>query len=246
MSTTPKFPPLSERQEAILSFIATCWAQAQSCPTVREIGQAVGIASPSSVKNQLDTLRSLNYLLNTPRLSRTLQISELGKAWASHHGLFPTDTESLLQSQHISLTQAASKLSTINSFVTDTSANIITVPLAGRIAAGSPITAEQNIEDYLTLPTYLTGSGELFALTVQGDSMIDAAICDGDIVVIRAQPSAENGEIVAAMLDGEATVKVLSKKENQVWLLPRNSAYQPIPANDAIIIGKVVSVLRAL
>ena len=126
----------------------------------------------------------------------------------------------------------------------------VAVPLVGRIAAGSPILAEQSIEDVVALPRRLTGSGELFMLEVHGDSMVDAAICDGDWVVVRAQADAVNGDVVAAMLndlDGAtATVKVLSRKDGHQWLLPRNPDYAPIPGDEATIMGKVVTVLRSL
>jgi repressor LexA len=120
------------------------------------------------------------------------------------------------------------------------------VPLVGRIAAGGPILAEERIEELIPIPRQMVGEGEFFALRVVGDSMVEAAICDGDIVVIRQQQNAENGEFVAAMIDGEATVKELKKDANQVWLLPRNAAYEPIPGNEATILGRVVTVLRRL
>ena len=120
------------------------------------------------------------------------------------------------------------------------------IPLVGRIAAGNPILAEQEVEEVLPLPESIVGKGDLFLLQVKGDSMIDAAICDGDYVVIRAQKSAEKGEIVAAMMDGEATVKTWSKKEGHFWLLPANDNYAPIPADNAEILGKVTAVLRSL
>jgi len=118
------------------------------------------------------------------------------------------------------------------------------VPLVGRIAAGGPILAEQAIEDVFPLPRQLVGDGDLFLLKVVGDSMIEAAICDGDWVAIRRQPVAENGEVVAAMIDGEATVKTFKRKDGDIWLMPHNSAYQPIPGNDATILGRVVAVMR--
>ncbi|MFI7359616.1 transcriptional repressor LexA [Streptomyces avidinii] len=127
-----------------------------------------------------------------------------------------------------------------------TAPEAVQVPLVGRIAAGAPILAEEVVEDLLTLPRHLVGEGELFALKVVGDSMIDAAICDGDIVTIRRQDSADHGDIVAAMLDGEATVKRLRRENGQVWLMPHNTAYQPLPGDGATILGKVVAVLRAL
>ena len=120
------------------------------------------------------------------------------------------------------------------------------VPLVGRIAAGVPITAEQHIDDVMRLPQRLTGSGKLFMLEVHGDSMIDAAICDGDYVVIREQPSAVNGDIVAALLDDEATIKTFRKDSGHIWLIPHNPAYSPIDGTHAQIMGKVVSVLRRL
>ena len=120
------------------------------------------------------------------------------------------------------------------------------VPMVGRIAAGGPILAEERIEEIMPLPKSLVGGGTLFLLEVTGDSMIDAAICNGDYVVIRQQPSAENGEVVAAMLDGEATVKTFQRKDGQVWLLPHNPAYEPIDGTHATILGKVTAVLRRM
>jgi len=120
------------------------------------------------------------------------------------------------------------------------------VPVVGRIAAGIPITADQMVEEVVPLPRQLVGKGELFMLTVVGDSMIDAAICDGDWVVVRQQSTAENGEIVAAMLDGEATVKVFKQRDGHTWLLPQNSAYEPILGDQATVLGKVVAVLRSV
>ncbi|MDY5584670.1 MAG: transcriptional repressor LexA [Arcanobacterium sp.] len=122
----------------------------------------------------------------------------------------------------------------------------VSIPLVGTIAAGGPITATEEHREVFTLPRQITGGGELFMLLVQGDSMIDAAICDGDWVVVRQQSTAENGEIVAAMIDGEATVKVWQRRDGHSWLLPRNSEYAPIPGDQATILGKVVTVLRSL
>ncbi|MFI0960815.1 transcriptional repressor LexA [Streptomyces sp. NPDC021080] len=120
------------------------------------------------------------------------------------------------------------------------------VPLVGRIAAGAPLLADEMVEDVYSLPRQVVGEGELFALTVSGDSMIEAAICDGDIVTVRKQDSAEHGDIVAALLEDEATVKVLHRQDGQVWLMPRNPAFAPIPGDGARILGKVVGVLRLL
>jgi repressor LexA len=118
--------------------------------------------------------------------------------------------------------------------------------LVGRIAAGNPILAEQEVEEVLPLPESIVGKGDLFLLQVKGDSMIDLAICDGDFVVIRSQKDAQKGEIVAAMIDGEATVKTWSKKDGHFWLLPANDDYAPIPADEAVILGKVTAVLRSV
>jgi repressor LexA len=120
------------------------------------------------------------------------------------------------------------------------------VPLLGNIAAGGPILAEQAVENVFPLPREIVGEGELFLLNVKGDSMIEAAITDGDWVVVRQQPVAEQGEIVAAMIDGEATVKTLKRRDGHVWLMPANSAYEPIPGDEASILGRVVAVLRRL
>ncbi len=120
------------------------------------------------------------------------------------------------------------------------------VPLVGRIAAGGPILAEQAVETVFPLPRELVGDGELFMLTVVGDSMINAAICDGDFVVVHRQQTADNGDIVAAMLDGEATVKTLKRRDGHVWLMPHNPAYEPIFGDDAVILGRIVSVLRKI
>jgi repressor LexA len=118
------------------------------------------------------------------------------------------------------------------------------VPLVGRIAAGGPILAEQHVEDIFPLPRQLVGEGTLFLLKVAGDSMINAAIADGDWVVVRQQEDAENGEIVAAMLDGEATVKTFKRSDGHAWLIPHNPAFTPILGDEATILGRVVAVLR--
>ncbi|MCW2605308.1 MAG: lexA, partial [Frankiales bacterium] len=118
------------------------------------------------------------------------------------------------------------------------------VPVLGRIAAGGPILAEQAVEEVFPLPRELVGTGTLFLLKVVGDSMVDAAIADGDWVVVRQQPNADNGDIVAAMIDGEATVKTYKRRDGHLWLMPHNEAYAPIPGDDAVILGRVVTVLR--
>jgi repressor LexA len=120
------------------------------------------------------------------------------------------------------------------------------VPVVGRIAAGGPILAEERVEEIFPLPKTLVGEGTLFLLEVAGDSMVDAAICNGDYVVVRQEQTANNGEIVAALIDGEATVKTFKRTRGQVWLMPHNPAFDPIPGNDAAVLGKVVTVIRKI
>ena len=120
------------------------------------------------------------------------------------------------------------------------------IPLVGSIAAGVPITADQQVEETLPLPESLVGKGDLFMLKVKGESMINAAICDGDYVVIRQQKDANNGEIVAAMIDGEATVKTFSRKSGHIWLLPANDDFAPIDGDQCEVLGIVTAVLRSL
>jgi len=124
--------------------------------------------------------------------------------------------------------------------------NTVSVPVVGDIAAGAPILAEEYTDEVLALPRELVGSGTVFGLRVRGESMVDAAICDGDVVVVRRQDEAHSGEIVAAMIDGEATVKVLRRRNGHVYLEPRNSAYAVIDGDDAVLLGKVVSVMRRI
>ncbi|MSS83601.1 transcriptional repressor LexA [Actinomycetaceae bacterium WB03_NA08] len=218
--------PLSARQAQILDVVRESIANTGYPPSVREIGKKVGLASPSTVKHHLDALEKLGLLQRSPGLPRALDLR-----------LSDSQEES-------SPTPPTSKVVEIPAVVSEGDTSV--APLVGRIAAGSPITAEQSVEDYFSLPTRLTGRGELFVLEVHGDSMIDGAICDGDYVVVRAQAQANNGEIVAAMLDGEATVKVLSERDGHRWLLPMNENYAPIFGDEATILGKVVTLVRAL
>ncbi len=210
---------LSEKQLAILDVIQRSVSQRGYPPSMREIGDAVGLASLSSVTHQLNQLELSGYLRRDPNRPRALEILiELPSA----------SSESLDYENSTPVGDAAM------------------VPLVGRIAAGVPITAEQHVEEVFPLPRQLVGKGELFMLNVSGDSMIDAAICDGDWVVVRAQRSAENGDIVAAMLDGEATVKVFRQRDGHTWLLPRNSNFEPILGDRSEVLGKVVAVLRSV
>jgi repressor LexA len=212
---------LTQRQRRVLEVIRDSIERRGYPPSVREIGEAVGLSSASSVAHQLSVLQKKGWLRRDPNRPRALDVRLPGD---SPH-LVPAATEAGLGED----TQVAAPTY---------------VPLVGRIAAGGPVLAEQAVEDVFPLPRELVGEGTLFMLKVTGDSMVEAAICDGDWVVVRQQPTAENGEIVAALLDGEATVKTLQRKDGHVWLLPHNDAYEPIDGNNATILGKVVAVLR--
>lgn len=212
---------LSDKQREILGVIQASVARRGYPPSMREIGEAVGLASLSSVSHQLGQLELSGYLRRDPNRPRALEV------------LIDVEPDP----SHAPLSDALPGPSV---------ADAAMVPLVGRIAAGIPITADQMVEEVVPLPRQLVGKGELFMLTVVGDSMIDAAICDGDWVVVRQQNTAENGEIVAAMLDDEATVKVFKQRDGHTWLLPQNSAYEPILGDYATVLGKVVAVLRSL
>ncbi|MEO2131920.1 MAG: transcriptional repressor LexA [Microbacterium sp.] len=209
---------LSEKQLAILEVIQRAIARNGYPPSMREIGDAVGLKSLSSVTHQLNQLELSGYLRRDAGKTRAMEV--------------------LIDLPGV----AAENPADISPSVGDAAM----VPLVGRIAAGAPITADQQIEEIFPLPRQLVGKGDLFMLRVSGESMIDAAICDGDWVVVRSQPTADNGDIVAAMLDGEATVKAFRQRDGHTWLLPRNSAFEPILGDDATVLGKVVAVLRAV
>jgi repressor LexA len=228
---------LTKRQRRILEFIQHCVAQRGYPPTVREICQAVGLSSPSSGAHQLKALEARGFLRRDPNRPRALEV-----CWPRPAGAESLADVSPRRSEV--LTPAASAHATAD--IVELTTRPVAVPLVGRIAAGTPILAEEHIEDMFAVPEQLVGHGTFFMLTVQGDSMIEAAICDGDLVVIRAQPTAENGEIVAALLDDEATVKTLQRRPDGVWLAPQNPAYDPIDGSEAVILGKVVAVLRRL
>lgn len=214
---------LSEKQRAILGVIQASVARRGYPPSMREIGEAVGLASLSSVSHQLGQLELAGYLRRDPNRPRALEV--------------------LIDLEHEAGAAGGMGSETVPG---PSVGDAAMVPLVGRIAAGIPITADQMVEEVVPLPRQLVGKGELFMLTVVGDSMIDAAICDGDWVVVRQQNTAENGEIVAAMLDGEATVKVFKQRDGHTWLLPQNSAYEPILGDQATVLGKVVAVLRSV
>ena len=224
MATAPR-PALTARQQKILDAILTEIEQKGYPPSMRQIGDMVGLASLSSVTHQLGRLETMGYIRRDPKLPRAIEV--LDENGVGIHG------------------SASSSLPELPNFEVGDE-DLVPVPLVGRIAAGGPITAEQSVEDVLALPRQLVGNGKLFMLKVKGDSMIDAAICDGDWVVVREQHTADNGDIVADLLDDEATVKVFRQVDGHTWLMPRNSNYEPIMGDRATVMGKVVSVLRSL
>ncbi|WP_159625797.1 transcriptional repressor LexA [Actinomyces sp. zg296] len=239
---------LDERARAVYEAVRDAVVDHGYPPSMREIGQRVGLTSPSSVKHQLDKLERLGLVRRDPKRPRALEVIVPEEPGALASTAAPGGPTLQVAPGPTSPSPATPAALPMLPGVAEGEA--VAVPLVGRIAAGSPILAEQEVEDVMALPRRLTGSGQLFMLQVHGDSMIDAAICDGDWVVVRAQSDAANGEIVAAMLDdvdgASATVKVLSRKDGHQWLLPRNPDYAPIPGDDATIMGRVVTVLRAL
>lgn len=215
----PDAPPdaagLTTRQRKVLEVIREAVERRGYPPSVREIGEAVGLTSTSSVAHQLKVLQTKGFLRRDPNRPRAVEI------------LLPAAEERPLEQDDVVARPVPAY-----------------VPLVGRIAAGGPVLAEQRVEDVFPLPRELVGEGTLFMLKVAGDSMIEAAICDGDWVVVRQQPVAENGDIVAAMIDGEATVKTYRRRDGHILLLPHNPAFEPIDGDDAVILGRVAAVLR--
>ncbi|HTM85109.1 MAG TPA: transcriptional repressor LexA [Mycobacterium sp.] len=209
---------LTERQRTILNVIRASVTDRGYPPSIREIGDAVGLTSTSSVAHQLRTLERKGYLRRDPNRPRAVDVRGTGDIDGARAHTEVAGSDALPEPMY--------------------------VPVLGRIAAGGPILAEEAVEDVFPLPRELVGEGTLFLLKVVGESMVDAAICDGDWVVVRQQNVADNGDIVAAMIDGEATVKTFKRTAGQVWLMPHNPAFDPIPGNDAAILGKVVTVIR--
>jgi repressor LexA len=228
---------LTLRQRRILEMIKDTVERRGYPPSIREMGDAVGLASSSSVAHQLKMLEAKGFLRRDPNRPRALEVLLPGNAGGT---ALPSERRAGIR--QLSLSDQTS--SEDETGIGDAFPQPVHVPVVGRIAAGGPILAEERIEDVFALPRQLVGDGTMFLLAVRGDSMIDAAICDGDWVVVRQQPTANNGDIVAALLDDEATVKTFKRTGSQVWLIPHNSAYDPIDGNHATILGKVVAVLR--
>ena len=260
---------LTDRQCRIIEVIQDSIDRRGYPPSMREIGEAVGLNSTSSVRHQLVVLESKGFIRRDPNRPRAYIVrgpSDPTQAWRAR----------MAQSQGASgvvaaeppatspVSRAQSALSNLGSTMAASAQSAMAalgalggsvgamefVPLVGRIAAGGPILAEESIEELIPMPRAMVSDGTLFALTVVGDSMIEAGIMDGDTVVVRQQPSAESGEIVAAMIDGEATVKQLKIQHeddrHEIWLMPRNPSYDPIPGEEAIVLGRVVTVMRRL
>ena len=208
---------LSKRQAAIYDYIRTYTEDHGYPPSVREIGSAVGLKSPSTVHMHLKALEELSLIRRDPKKPRTIDVTK---------------------SQDDS-----PKLGTV---VEDLGANTISLPLVGRVAAGMPILAEQNIEENLVLPTSIVGDASSFVLRVHGDSMINAGIFNGDYIIVKEQQDAHNGEIVVALVGDSATVKTFYREKNRVRLQPENDAMQPIYVTDPVILGKVTALIRSM
>ena len=233
----PDGPPdesgLTPRQRRVLDEIRSSVERRGYPPSMREIGEAVGLTSSSSVSHQLATLERKGFLRRDPNRPRAIEVRHPDAGPATGPVAAPSYG-------------GGGDVHDLETGSGDVRPAAAYVPVVGRIAAGGPILAEQAVEDVFPLPRQVVGEGTLFLLQVQGDSMVDAAICDGDWVVVRQQQTAENGDVVAAMIDGEATVKTFKRTDGHVWLIPHNPAYQPINGDEATVLGRVTAVLRSL
>jgi repressor LexA len=222
-SPGPADQDLTPRRRKVLEAIEDSVRRNGYAPSMREIGEAAGLASTSAVFYQISMLEKQGYVSREARRPRTAVVR--------------TPADSAVQQAGQAGEPAQGE-------------RVAKVPLVGRIAAGGPILADELIEDIIPLPRQLVGEGNFIMLKVVGDSMIDAAITDGDLVVVRQESDIENGDIVAALIesensaDREATIKTFRKRDGHVWLIPHNPAYTPILGDNATIIGKVVTVLR--
>jgi repressor LexA len=221
---------LTPRQRRVLEVIRDSVDRRGYPPSMREIGEAVGLTSSSSVSHQLATLEKKGYLRRDPNRPRAIEVRSPDS---------PPRAE-----RSPAYDGAGGSVHDLETGSGDARPAAAYIPVVGRIAAGGPILAEEAVEDVFPLPKQVVGEGTLFLLQVRGDSMVDAAICDGDWVVVRQQQVAENGDIVAAMIEGEATVKTFKRRDGHVWLMPHNPAYEPIPGDEATVLGRVTAVLR--
>ena len=212
---------LSKRQQSIYEYICSYTKDHGYPPSVREIGSAVGLASPSTVHMHLKALEEKGYIKRDSKKPRTIEVVPEESA-ASDHGTKLVDVHE------------------------DVDKNVIQLPLVGRVAAGLPILAEQNVEEVLTLPTSIVGDASSFILRVRGQSMINAGIFDGDYIVVKEEHEAHNGEIVVALIDDSATVKTFYKEDGHVRLQPENDAMEPIYADNPMILGRVTALIRSI
>ena len=208
---------VTKRQQAVLDCIEACIQEKGYGPTVREICQSLGLSSPSTVHVHLKALEEKGLIKRDP-----------------------------LKSRSITLTHPHDEASVIENVIAPSFGRAVEVPLVGNVAAGSHILAEENITDTMTLPTDIVGDAPSFMLSVRGDSMIEAGINDGDYVVVKEQPVANNGDIVVALIDDGATVKRFYREKDHIRLQPENSSMDPIITRDCSIAGKVVAVFRRL
>ena len=212
---------ISKRQQQAYDFICAFTKDHGYPPSVREIGNAIGLSSPSTVHSHLHKLEDAGYIRRDPNKPRTIEITGPGA---------------------MEQEPASNQLATVSQ---DLDANTVTLPLVGRVAAGVPILAEQNVEEALTLPTSVVGDSSSFILRVRGESMINAGIFDGDYIVVKEQHDAHNGEIVVALIDDSATVKTFYRERNRIRLQPENDTMEPIYADNPTILGRVTALVRS-
>lgn len=212
---------ITKRQQQAFDFICNFTAAHGYPPSVREIGSAIGLSSPSTVHSHLHKLEEAGYIKRDPNKPRTIEICEDAKTRAKH----------------------SPKLAEVKQ---DVNANTVTLPLVGRVAAGIPILAEQNVEEVMTLPTNVVGDSSSFILRVRGESMINAGIFDGDYIVVREQHDAHNGEIVVALIEDSATVKTFYREKDRIRLQPENDTMEPIYVMNPTILGRVTGLFRSM
>ena len=212
---------ITKRQQQAFDFICTFTAAHGYPPSVREIGTAIGLSSPSTVHSHLHKLEEAGFIKRDPNKPRTIEICEDAKTRAKQ----------------------SPKLVEVKQ---DVNTNTVALPLVGRVAAGLPILAEQNVEEVMTLPTNVVGDSSSFILRVRGESMINAGIFDGDYIVVREQHDAHNGEIVVALIEDSATVKTFYREKDRIRLQPENDTMEPIYAINPTILGRVTGLFRSM
>lgn len=212
---------ITKRQQQIYDFIRSYQTEKGYPPSVREMAAAVGLSSPSTVHAHLSALEAHGLIKRDKTKPRALEVFEqVGN---------PDNNLDISQESPVAEMRG-----------------VVSLPLVGRVAAGMPILAEQNIEDTFTVPTEIASDSSSFILEVHGNSMINVGIYNGDYIIVREQPSAMNGDIVVAMIDGSATVKTFYKERGRVRLQPENDAMEPIFADNPTILGKVIALMRRL